>query len=310
MRSHDYKLLLMGASLGALALLVAAVVLGIFPPSQAEAPPRPAPAAAQAPPLAPKPTTTPADPPAAAAPAEPVEEAAPPAKPNPQIPAERAEENAALIPLPLELPAPFFGGTPWDGFLPPNFEEETFKKREPFLAPPGTTNLAAGIVPTSSSEPRLGSLAQITDGNKDVAEVVEFDKGIQWIQLDLGQESEIYALLFWHFFQGKRFYNDTVIHLSDDPAFETGVTTLYNNDYDNSAGLGVGNDPTYFENHQGRLVDTGGVTGRYVRFYSYGNTANEFNHYIEVEVWGRAAGLEPIKIDIPKPFFGGAPVGG
>jgi hypothetical protein len=31
-----------------------------------------------------------------------------------------------------------------------------------------------------------------------------------------------------------------------------------------------------------------GTKGRYVRLYSNGSTANEMNHYIEVEVYGKA----------------------
>ncbi len=30
-----------------------------------------------------------------------------------------------------------------------------------------------------------------------------------------------------------------------------------------------------------------GQTARYVRLHSHGNTANDQNHYIEVEIWGR-----------------------
>jgi len=32
-----------------------------------------------------------------------------------------------------------------------------------------------------------------------------------------------------------------------------------------------------------------GVKGRYVRLYSQGNTSNDMNHYIEVEVFGSPA---------------------
>jgi hypothetical protein len=31
-----------------------------------------------------------------------------------------------------------------------------------------------------------------------------------------------------------------------------------------------------------------GVQGRYVRLYSRGNTANDLNHYVEVEIYGKA----------------------
>jgi hypothetical protein len=45
----------------------------------------------------------------------------------------------------------------------------------------------------------------------------------------------------------------------------------------------------YVETSEGRLVDAKGVKGRFIRLYSNGNTANELNHYIEVEVFGKPA---------------------
>ena len=43
----------------------------------------------------------------------------------------------------------------------------------------------------------------------------------------------------------------------------------------------------YIETSEGRLVDGKGAIARYVRLYSNGNNANELNHYVEVEVYGR-----------------------
>ena len=40
---------------------------------------------------------------------------------------------------------------------------------------------------------------------------------------------------------------------------------------------------------EGKLVDAKGSRARYVRLYSKGNNANELNHYVEVEVFGRPA---------------------
>ena len=45
----------------------------------------------------------------------------------------------------------------------------------------------------------------------------------------------------------------------------------------------------YVETYQGKLIDAKGAKGRYVRFYSNGNTTNKLNDYIEVEVWGKPA---------------------
>jgi hypothetical protein len=45
----------------------------------------------------------------------------------------------------------------------------------------------------------------------------------------------------------------------------------------------------YVETAEGKLVDAKGSVARYLRLYSRGNNANELNHYVEVEVFGRPA---------------------
>jgi len=132
-------------------------------------------------------------------------------------------------------------------------------------------------------------LKRLTDGDKDYATTsqIELPEGLQWVQIDLEKSSTLYAVLIWHFHEGQRVYFDLVVQLSEDPEFKTGVSTLYNNDFDNSAGLGVGEDNEYQESYQGRLIDAKGAKGRYLRVYGKGSTASDFNHFIEVEVWGK-----------------------
>ena len=48
----------------------------------------------------------------------------------------------------------------------------------------------------------------------------------------------------------------------------------------------MGKDKEYIEVAEGRLIDPKGAKGRYVRLYSNGNTTNDLNHYVEVEVYG------------------------
>lgn len=199
--------------------------------------------------------------------------------------------SEGMAPIEIELPEPFFGGTPID-YWSPNLEPEDFTDRPPFLAPEGTENVALNKPVTSSVPPIHGELQQITDGDKHYARtsLVELPDGLQWVQIDLEKEHDIYALLVWHFHEGKRVYFDVVVQVSNDPEFNEGVTTIYNNDHDNSSGLGVGQDKEYVEDYRGRLIDAQGVSGRYVRLYSNGNTADDFNHYVEVEVYGLPAG--------------------
>src|SRR5436853_12352 len=81
-----------------------------------------------------------------------------------------------------------------------------------------------------------------------------------------------------------RVYRDVVVQFADDPDFIENVRTVFNNDQDNSAGLGVGKDNEYFEMAEGKLIEVKGEKARYVRCYSKGSTADEQNHYIEVEI--------------------------
>jgi len=196
-----------------------------------------------------------------------------------------------MVPLKTELPKPVFVGTPVP-ITVPKLEPPIKGKRPDFLVPVGTTNLALKKpVTSSSSEPVNGTLDLVTDGDKagDEGSYVELKPGKQWVQIDLGQEANIYALFVWHFHSQERVYFDVVAQISDDPAFGKGVTTVYNNDAGNELGLGAGKDLDYIESFQGKLVDAKGVKGRYVRLYSKGNTTDKLNHYIEVEVWGKPA---------------------
>jgi len=109
---------------------------------------------------------------------------------------------------------------------------------------------------------------------------------VQHITIDLEKVCDIYAVLVWHYHMQARVYFDVIVQVSKDPDFIE-ATTIYNNDDDNSSGMGVGKDMNYIETSEGRLIDAKGAQGRYVRLYSKGNNANEYNHYVEVEVFGK-----------------------
>jgi hypothetical protein len=200
--------------------------------------------------------------------------------------------NAELVPLPLELPPPGYAGTPRD--LPKNTTalKPSGKPRAPFLAPKGCQNVALGKPVTSSDhDPISGDLKQITDGKKDAFDenVVVLRRRTQWVQVDLKGQYKIYAVLLWHEHKSPIVYRDVVVQASDDPDFTKGVTTLFNDDQDNSSGLGVGTDREYFEGYEGKLIDAKGVTCRYLRCYSKGSTDSALNCYTEIEAWGLPA---------------------
>ena len=199
-----------------------------------------------------------------------------------------------MVPLDTKMPKAMFVGTPVPIKGIPNLEppRPDGVKPAPFMVPAGTANLAKDKkVTASDNEPVMGELSLITDGDKEAEEgcFVELAGGKQWVQIDLGAEANIYAITLWHFHLQSRVYHDVVIQISSDADFLTGVTTIFNNDYDNSSGLGAGKDVSYIETNNGRLIDAKGAKGRYVRLYSKGNTSNGMNHYIEVEVFGKPA---------------------
>jgi F5/8 type C domain len=194
----------------------------------------------------------------------------------------------APVPLKLELPKPLFAGTPRPISLP-NLEAPRTGKRPDLMVPADTVNLSKGKAVTSSDAlPVIGELSYITDGDKSGTDgtYVELGPTPQWVQIDLGATAKIAAIAVWHFHSQARVYHDVVIQVSNDKDFKTGVTTIYNNDNDNTSKLGKGTDLAYIENYEGRLFEAKGATGRYVRLYSNGNTSDELNHYCEVEVFG------------------------
>lgn len=202
----------------------------------------------------------------------------------------RDTEITKLVPIDIELPAPAFRGTPVPA-KEPNVEQPRDDPRPPFLAPEGTINLARGK-PVSCSDPAppAGELDYVTDGDKEASDFgyLELRPGTGWVQIDLGAQAAIYAVLVWHNHAEARVYRDVILQVSDDPDFLE-AQTLFNNDYDNSSGMGIGRELGYVETAEGKLIDCRGVEGRYVRLYSQGNHIDPRNHYTEVEVFGRPA---------------------
>jgi len=210
-------------------------------------------------------------------------------------PAAAPTTQAALsdrVPLDLKLPKPAFKGTPTNAPPNTNLEENRKGPRPPLMVPPGVVNVAAGKPVTSSDpEPIIGSLKLVTDGDKEAREggYVELGPGRQWVQIDLKGRYRIYAIALWHYHGNARVYHDVVVQVADDPDFLENVITIFNNDHDNSSGLGLGRDKEFWETYEGKLIDAAGVPARYVRLYSKGNTADDQNHYTEVEVYGLPA---------------------
>jgi hypothetical protein len=205
-------------------------------------------------------------------------------------PVSAAEKGGDLIELKFELPKPMFVGTPktlkTDNLEPPRRS----KTRKKFYSVKGLANVAKDKTTTGSDmEPIIGEMELVTDGDKEGSDgsFTEYGPGQQHVQIDLEDTYTIHAILVWHYHSEARVYRDVVVQLADDPDFIMNVRTIYNNDHDNSAGLGIGKEYEYIETYEGRLMPVKNEKARYIRLYSNGSTSSEMNHYIEVEVFGK-----------------------
>jgi NedA-like, galactose-binding domain len=196
-------------------------------------------------------------------------------------------ESPPKVPLVLKLPEPTLQGTPEDLPKGPNIEPLPTRPRPPFLVPKGVQNVALNKPVTGSVAPFTGDFKQITDGKKEPidSDAVEMKRGTQWVQVDLGRPYAIYAIVVWHDHRYIQVTHDVIVQVSDDPTFKTGVQTLFNNDTDNSSGVGMGTDREYFETNQGKLIDAKGVKARYLRGYSRGTSSSALNCWEEIEVY-------------------------
>ena len=194
---------------------------------------------------------------------------------------------ADTVPLKLKLPAHTTKGTPEDLPAGPSIEPPSDKPPTPIQVPPGVTNVALGKKVTSSVAPYTGELTQLTDGKREPydEDVMEFKKGPQWVQVDLGDSFAIYAIAMWHDHRVIQAFHDVIVQASDDPEFKSGVSTLFNNDTDNSSKQGVGTDREYFELEFGRVVPGKGTKARYVRAYTKGSSLSAINCWQEIEVY-------------------------
>lgn len=259
-----------------------------------------APAAAPAPAPAPAPAVKEAvfaNPAPAPAPAAPVPAPAPAPEPATPAPSEAAAPSAPApavvlsgptITIKPEMPKPLFAGTPLPDASPPPNLDKSGKPTLEVAVPEGVTLLSKGKEVTTSDTAPLGEPSLVTDGDKqgDDGYYVDLIPGKQWVQIDLGESKEVHLIWVWHFHKQAVVYKDVVVQISDDPEFATS-TTVFNNDFDNSAKFGVGKDQSWVETNNGRPMPVAGVKGRFVRLYSNGRNIDDTNQYIEVEVYGK-----------------------
>jgi hypothetical protein len=174
----------------------------------------------------------------------------------------------------------------------------------PTPTPTGSSvNVAAGKIATGSAA--ITNAARITDGDKNSANFAEIGAtGAQWAKIDFGASYNISQVNLWHYFADSRTYHDVIVQFSNNANFTSGVTTVFNNDTNNSAGQGTGAQAEYAETSAGKTITFTAVNARYMRTWINGSSANVYNHIVELEAW-TAGGATPTPAPTPTP--GGAP---
>lgn len=205
------------------------------------------------------------------------------------------DSSVALVELDLEVdaittPTPPRGSL--DDISPPHLRKYVKdKKHEPFMVIEGLENLALYKPVTVSEEAVIGEVEQITDGIK-TSDGFDFVEGPEWVQVDLEESASIHAVVVWHFHKSVVIYNDIIVHISDDADFSQNIRTLFNNDHDNSAGMGKGSDTAYISTGWGEIVDARDedltpAKARYIRVYTGKSTDGLSPRYVEVAVYGK-----------------------
>ena len=199
---------------------------------------------------------------------------------------------AEKVALKIEFPPPHSSGTPKE-IKSDNLEPDPGpgKFRPPIMVEPEYTKklTTEDTKVTTSEEAVTGENEYVVDGDKtpDATCMLQLPGGLQWVQLDLGAEKTVSAVCVWHDQGDDRVYKDVIVQLSNDEKFAKDVTTIFNNDHDNTAKLGKGADKEYRERNDGRPIDGKLTKARYVRCYSNGSSSEPVNNYIEIEVFGK-----------------------
>ncbi len=217
-------------------------------------------------------------------------------KDNPKQPKEktRPKVEIKLVELDLELDA-ITAATTRDSIeeiSPPHLRKyNKDEKRKPFMVIEGLKNMAMFKPVTVSAEPIVGEVEQITDGLM-TSDEFDFMEGPAWVQVDLEEPASIHAVVVWHYHKSVVIFNDVIVQISDDADFKQNVKTLFNNDHDDSAGMGKGNDTAYISTGWGEIVDARNedlkpAKARYIRVYTGKSTDGLLPRYVEVAVYGK-----------------------
>ncbi len=151
------------------------------------------------------------------------------------------------------------------------------------------TNVAYQKTVTAEAGVWMANPQYATDGILNTSYYTNLGSGPVYIVIDLGQNYQLGELRFWHYYADGRTYHDVIAQLSQYSNFSS-LTTVFNNDTNNSAGQGTGSNSEYAESSAGKDVALSTpVTARYLRLWTNGSTVNAFNHCVEVQAFASAS---------------------
>ena len=156
-----------------------------------------------------------------------------------------------LVPLHIDLPAATFIGTQKPEAPDPDPEPlSPTTNPAPLLVPPGlvmrpSTKKSPPAPPTRSPKTWPSDRRRKERLRKQHRPA---DQGAQWVQIDLEKPQEIFAVVVWHAHDVQKVYHGVIVQVADGPDFTTAqnVRTLFNNDVENKAGLGIRKQPRVF----------------------------------------------------------------
>jgi len=134
-------------------------------------------------------------------------------------------------------------------------------------------NLAFEMPVTGSGGAGQGTYELLTDGK---TESDPYLGGPTWVQVDLEEEFLIDTIQLWHYWSDGRTYHDNKVAVSDIGDFLGEETVVF----DTTAG-----DEEYPETAEGKTITFEPVIARYVRAWIGGSTANEWSHWVELQVF-------------------------
>ena len=143
-------------------------------------------------------------------------------------------------------------------------------------------NLAAGA--PVSSDVTLGNADVATNGDtwansgsSSSREFANATSGLHYAQVDLGAAHPVDKVIVWHYAADGRTYHGTKVQVSADG---TNWDTMFSS---NST------PPSeYPETAAGKTITFSSRQVRYVRDWLNGSTSNAYNHWVEIEAWGKA----------------------